>query len=121
MAAFLHNVSDALASVGVIVAGILILLYDLYIADLIITIAIAVYVIYQGITLLPKTVRLLMGAVPDDLEFDEIVETLRQTNGVKSVHHVHLWSISEHSLSLEAHLVPKEKSLESFEAVKASA
>jgi|TARA_R110000772_G_scaffold111239_2_gene215067 cobalt-zinc-cadmium efflux system protein len=120
-AAFLHNVSDALASVGVIVAGILILLYDLYIADLIITIAIAVYVIYQGITLLPKTVRLLMGAVPDDLEFDEIVETLRQTNGVKSVHHVHLWSISEHSLSLEAHLVPKEKSLESFEAVKASA
>ena len=65
--------------------------------------------------MLPKTVRLLMGAVPDDLEFDEIVETLRQTNGVKSVHHVHLWSISEHSLSLEAHLVPKEKSLESFE------
>jgi len=56
-------VSDALASVGVIVAGVLILRYELYIADLIITVVIAAYVIWQGVTLLPRTVRLLMGAV----------------------------------------------------------
>ena len=55
--------SDALASVGVIVAGVLILRYELYIADLIITVVIAAYVIWQGVTLLPRTVRLLMGAV----------------------------------------------------------
>src|SRR3546814_4959953 len=46
-AAFVHNVSDALASVGVIVAGTLILLYDLYVADLVVTVAIAAYVLYQ--------------------------------------------------------------------------
>ena len=50
-AAFLHNVSDALASVGVIVAGVLILLYDLTIADLVITLIIAGYVIWQGAVL----------------------------------------------------------------------
>ena len=94
-AAFLHNVFDALASVRVIGAGIIIRLYDLYIADLIITIVIAAYVIYQGMTLMPQTVRLLMGAVPDDLEFDNIVETLRHAKGVENVHHVHLWSISD--------------------------
>lgn len=120
-AAFLHNVSDALASVGVIVAGVLILLYDLYVADLIITIVIAAYVIYQGVTLMPRTVRLLMGAVPDDVEFDRIVAALRDVDGVKDIHHVHVWSISEHSHALEAHIVPQEKSLESFEAVKLSA
>ena len=57
--------SDALASAGVIVAGVLILRYELYIADLTITVVIGDFVIWQGVTLLPRTVRLLMGAVPD--------------------------------------------------------
>src|SRR3546814_15120372 len=78
-AAFLHNVSDALASVGVIVAGTLILLYQLYVADLVMTVLIAAYVLYQGFSLLPKTIKLLMGAVPDDVEFHEIVEALRRS------------------------------------------
>jgi cobalt-zinc-cadmium efflux system protein len=120
-AAFLHNVSDALASVGVIVAGTLILLYQLYVADLIVTVMIAAYVLYQGLSLLPTTIKLLMGAVPDDVEFDAIVQALRDTEGVAGLHHVHIWSIDEHHRSLEAHLVPSERSLEAFETVKASA
>lgn len=117
-AAFLHNVSDALASVGVIVAGALILLYDLYVTDLIMTVLIAAYVLYQGFSLLPKTIRLLMGAVPDDVEFDAIVAALRDVDGVASLHHVHVWSLDEHNRALEAHLIPTDSSLEAFEAVK---
>jgi cobalt-zinc-cadmium efflux system protein len=120
-AAFLHNVSDALASVGVIAAGVLILAYDLFIADLIITAVIAAYVIWQGISLLPRTVRLLMGAVPDELEFDQIVSALKQSEGIAGIHHVHIWSISEHHRALEAHIVPAQVSLETFEGVKAAA
>lgn len=78
-AAFVHNVTDALASLGVIVAGTLILLYDLIVADLLVTVAISGYVIYQAMGLLPRTVRLLMGAMPDDLEYDAIVAALRAT------------------------------------------
>lgn len=117
-AAFLHNVSDALASVGVIVAGTLIILYKLYVADLVITVLIAGYVLYQGCSLMPKTVRLLMGAVPDDVEFDAIVESLRATEGVRGLHHVHIWSLDEHKRALEAHLVPDDHSLPAFEGVK---
>lgn len=120
-AAFLHNVSDALASVGVIAAGILIIAYDLYIADLIITGIIAGYVIWQGISLLPRTIRLLMGAVPDELEYDQIVTALKQSEGIAGIHHVHIWSISEHHRALEAHIVPSQVSLEKFESVKATA
>jgi cobalt-zinc-cadmium efflux system protein len=120
-AAFLHNVSDALASVGVIVAGILILLYDLYVADLIITLIIAGYVIWQGISLMPRTVRLLMGAVPDEVEFDHIVDLLRSLDGVRDVHHVHVWNIGEHHKLLEAHLVLKDFSQSRFEDIKRSA
>ncbi len=119
-AAFLHNVSDALASVGVIVAGVLIILYDLYVADLVITLIIAGYVIWQGITLLPRTVRLLMGAVPDELEFDRIVEFLEDQQGVESVHHVHIWNLGEHHRALETHIVPSFDSLAAFEELKLS-
>ncbi len=117
-AAFLHNVSDALASVGVIVAGVLILLYELYVADLIITVIIAAYVIWQGISLLPKTVRLLMGAVPDDIEFDRIVRALEEHDGVVSVHHVHIWNLGEHARALEAHLILETDALTVFEEMK---
>lgn len=119
-AAFLHNVSDALASLGVIVAGTLIILYDLYVADLVMTLIIAAYVIYQGFSIMPRTVRLLMGAVPDDVEFDHIVRALKEAGGVASVHHIHVWSLDEHSRALEAHIVPTARSLEQFETVKIS-
>lgn len=117
-AAFLHNVSDALASVGVIVAGVLILLYDLYFADLIITLVISAYVLWQGFSLLPRTIRILMGATPDDLEFDRIVTRLRAVPGVKDIHHVHVWSLDEHNRSLEAHIVPDTGSMDAFEETK---
>ena len=119
-AAFLHNVSDALASVGVIVAGVLILLYDLTIADLVITLIIAGYVIWQGVTLLPRTVRLLMGAVPDELEFDRIVAFLESQQGIESVHHVHIWNLGEHHRALETHIVLSSGSLDDFETLKMS-
>lgn len=118
-AAFLHNVSDALASVGVVIAGTLIILYDLYVADLVMTLIIAAYVIYQGFSIMPRTVRLLMGAVPDDVEFDHIINALEGAGGVIAIHHVHVWSLDEHSRALEAHIVPANRSLEQFEELKA--
>ncbi len=117
-AAFLHNVSDAMASVGVIVAGVLILLYDLYVADLVITVIIAAYVIWQGLSLMPRTVRLLMGAVPDDVELQEIMDELEAIDGVESIHHLHVWNLGEHRRALEVHIVPSHPSLERFEDLK---
>ncbi len=117
-AAFLHNVTDALASVGVIVAGTLILLHDLIVADLLVTVAISGYIIYQAMGLLPRTVRLLMGAMPDDLEYDAIVAALRATPGVRDIHHLHVWNLDEHRRALEAHLVPEADSLAAFEQLK---
>lgn len=119
-AAFLHNVSDAMASVGVIIAGLLILFYDLYVADLVITLVISAYVLWQGFSLLPRTIRLLMGATPDDLEFDRIVAAVKAVPGVVDIHHIHVWSLDEHNRSLEAHIVPKAGTLAAFETLKAA-
>lgn len=104
-AAFLHNVSDALASVGVIISGIVILLYEWYWMDTVLTLLIASYVLYQAATLLPKTVHLLMEGVPENIVIDEVIRVMEQVEGVLNVHHVHIWQLDEHNNALEAHVV----------------
>jgi len=104
-AAFLHNVSDALASVGVIIAGTLILLYQTYWVDTLITLLIAAYVLYQAATMLPETINILMQGMPDGLVVDDIVKLMEQTKNVTNVHHIHIWQLDEHNNALEAHIV----------------
>ncbi len=104
-AAFLHNVSDALASVGVIVAGSLILLYGWYWTDTVLTLLIAGYVLYQASTMLPKTIHILMQGTPENVSIDAVIHAMEGVDGVSNVHHVHLWQLDEHKNALEAHVV----------------
>ena len=115
-AAFLHNVSDALASVGVIVAGSLILLYDWYWTDTALTLLIAGYVLYQAATLLPKTIHILMQGAPENISIEEVSKAMEQVEGVLNIHHLHLWQLDEHKNALEAHVVIQDFS--ETEAIK---
>ncbi|HEC18352.1 MAG TPA: cation transporter [Gammaproteobacteria bacterium] len=104
-AAFLHNVSDALASVGVVIAGSLILLYGWYWTDTVMTLAIAGYVLYQAATLLPTTIHILMQGTPENLTVEEVIRAMQAVDGVSNVHHVHIWQLDEHQNALEAHVI----------------
>lgn len=104
-AAFLHNVSDALASLGVIIAGSLIILYDWYWTDTLLTLLIAGYVLYQAATLLPKTIHILMEGTPENISIDDVINAMESVEGVSNVHHVHIWQLDEHKNALEAHVV----------------
>lgn len=104
-AAFIHNVSDALSSIGVIIAGSLILLYQWYWTDTLITLTIAGYVLYQAATLLPKTIHILMEGAPENISLDTVIQEMEMVQGVSNVHHVHLWQLDEHRNALEAHVV----------------
>lgn len=117
-AAFLHNVSDALASIGVMVAGSLILLYRWYWADTLITLLIAGYVLWQGFAMLPKVVHLLMEGMPEGLSMDDIVSSMEATPDVESVHHVHVWQLDEEQNALEAHVVIATTNLSELENIK---
>ena len=104
-AAFIHNVSDALSSVGVIIVGALILLFQWYWTDTLITLLIAGYVLYQAILLLPKTIHILMEGAPENININDVVHAMEAVEGVSNVHHVHLWQLDEHRNALEAHVV----------------
>ncbi len=103
--AFIHNVADALGSAAVIVVGVLVLLFEWYIADLIATLFLASYIMVQGFRLMSESVRILMDSVPVDVDLDEVVRAMVSVPGVQSVHHVHIWQLDEHHRALEAHVV----------------
>ena len=118
-ALFLHNLSDALASVAVIVGGTLIILYDIRWVDPAITILIALYILYLAFTEIGGPIRTLMLGSPPDLDCDEVVDTMRGVAGVADVHHVHLWQMEEHEVALDCHVVLTEAKWRDIEAVKA--
>jgi cobalt-zinc-cadmium efflux system protein len=103
-AAFLHNVSDALASIGVIVAGTLIIMYEWYWSDTVLTLIIAAYVLYQVITLLPQTIHILMEGTPESIDIKDVIKKMEAIDGVVEVHHLHIWQLDEHKNALEAHV-----------------
>ncbi len=111
-AAFLHNVSDALASVAVIIVGILVLLYEWYWTDLVATVLIAGYVLYQGVSMMRKTIRLAMEGVPSDIRLEDVRSALHGLEGIMDIHHLHVWQLDEQRRALEVHLVIREGSLE---------
>lgn len=120
-AAFLHNLADALGSVAVIVAGVLILVWDWRLADPLVTLLIAGYILWQSFAEIGPVIRVLMLGAPRETDTGAVVAALRDVEGVAEVHHAHLWQMQEHETSLEAHLVLTDAAWERAEAVKAAA
>jgi cobalt-zinc-cadmium efflux system protein len=118
-ALFLHNLSDALASVAVIIGGSLILLYDMWWVDPAITIGIALYILYLAITEIGGPVRILMLGSPEGVNGDEVIALMRGVDGVADVHHVHLWQMQEHEAALDCHVVIKPEAWARVEEIKA--
>lgn len=104
-AAFLHNVADALGSIAVIVAGILIILYDWRLVDPAVTLMIAGYILWQSFLEIGPVIRILMLGTPPDIEAKEVLAAICDVEGVSDVHHLHVWQMQEHENAVEAHLV----------------
>lgn len=118
-AAFVHNVSDALASVGVIVAGTLIILFEWYWADLVVTLAISAYILYQGTTMIGGAIRVLMDSAPEGFDLSRMVTDVKSIDRVRDIHHVHVWHLDEERIALEAHiLVDDDTTMPQVEDVK---
>ncbi|MEX2524782.1 MAG: cation diffusion facilitator family transporter [Gammaproteobacteria bacterium] len=117
-AAFMHNISDALASVAVMLAGTLILLYQWYWIDSLLTLIIAGFVLYQGLTMLPRTIHILMEGTPPHISVEEIIAAIESVENVEGAHHVHVWQLDEYRNALEAHIVIMDTNLYHIEKIK---
>src|SRR6056297_3460694 len=117
-ALFLHNLSDALASVAVIIGGTLIILYDLRWVDPAITIGIALYILYLAATEISGPIRTLMLGSPPDIDNASVVDAMRNLEGVADVHHVHLWQMDENTAALDCHIVVERDRMGEADKIK---
>jgi cobalt-zinc-cadmium efflux system protein len=102
--AFLHVIGDALGSVGAIVAGLLILLFDWKRADSIISVAICLLIIVSAWHLIKESVNVLLEGTPPHIDIRAVIETMEKVQGVYEVHDLHIWSISSGKEALSAHV-----------------
>ncbi|UWR06103.1 cation diffusion facilitator family transporter [Ruegeria sp. B32] len=117
-AAFLHNVADALGSVAVIVAGVAVILFNWTWVDPAVTILISMYILWHVQSEIGETIRVLMLGAPPDLDPEEVASAIEAMDGVREVHHVHLWSMQENQPALTAHLVVEDSAWSQAEEVR---
>jgi cobalt-zinc-cadmium efflux system protein len=102
--AFLHVIGDALGSIGAMAAGVLMLAYDWYIADPIISVLVSLLILRSAWGLMQRTIHILMEGTPEGVDHDLLKQTLLNIEGVKDVHELHIWTITSGFDSLSCHL-----------------
>nr|WP_298792766.1 cation diffusion facilitator family transporter [uncultured Allomuricauda sp.] len=102
--AYLHLLTDMMASVAVLIGGLLMKFFQIYWVDAALTMAIGIYLIYMGYDLLKESTKVLMLFTPKSIEVKEIVESICTLEPIKNVHHVHIWQLNEEEIHLEAHI-----------------
>jgi len=101
--AYLHLLSDAISSMGVIIGGIAIWLWNAYWVDPLLTVLISLYIIRESYHILKEALDIVLMASPDNISIEDISENLTNIEGIKNIHHVHLWQMDENHIHFEAH------------------
>lgn len=101
---YLHLLTDMYTSIAVMAGGFVMKYFQIYWIDSLLTFFIAGYLIYMGYDLLKSSFKVLMLFSPDDFPLEELIEKVNAIEGVKNIHHIHIWSLNEHEIHLEAHV-----------------
>ncbi len=119
--AYLHLMSDALVSAGIVVGGIVIYYTDWFWIDNLLSIVIAVVILISTWRLLKESLRLSLDGVPKNIYLDDIKDMALKIGGVLNIHHIHIWAISSTENAMTAHLVlTKEVTQDQEEEIKHS-
>ena len=103
--AFLHLMSDAIVSAGLVAGGIIIFYTHLYWIDAALSLLVAVIILFSTWQLLKDSLRLSLDGVPEGIEIKKIKGIIDGISGVIDFHHIHIWALSTTENALTAHLV----------------
>jgi len=115
--AFLHVLGDALASVGVIVAGVVILLTGWTLVDPLVSALIGLTILIGSGRVLRESVHILAEGVPLGLTSTQVSTAMGRVPGVQGVHDLHVWTVSPGYMALSAHVVLSDQSLRQAQGV----
>ncbi len=106
--AYLHLLSDAVVSFGIVVGGLIIYYTGWFWLDPVIGIIIAIVILVGTFNLFKNSLRLSLDGVPENIELEKIKAAAQKIKGVKELHHIHVWAMSTAENALTAHLVLEE-------------
>jgi len=115
-AAYWHLMADALVSLGVVIAGLIIKYTNWYFVDGIVAIIVAVVILFSTWSLFKDSIVGILDGVPSSINPDEIKQYLMEIKGVEDIHHLHIWSISTNENGLTCHV--KVDDLENIPRIK---
>jgi cobalt-zinc-cadmium efflux system protein len=116
--AYLHLFTDMSASIAVLIGGLLMKYYEWFWVDSVLTILIAIYLLFMGYDLLKSSFRVLMLFTPIDIKLEELTSAITTISEIKNAHHIHVWQLNESEIHLEAHLeFYKDISLSQFDEI----
>jgi cobalt-zinc-cadmium efflux system protein len=102
-AAMLHVFGDVAISIGVIVAGIVILLTKWTIIDPLLSVGVSFLIAFGAWQILSETTNILLEAVPKGISLSNLVDDMREIDGIRDVHDLHVWSITNNMYALSCH------------------
>ncbi len=106
--AFSHLAADAVVSLGLVVGGILIHFTGWIWIDPVLSLLVALVIIWGTWSLMKDTLRLSLNGVPNDIDLEKVREEILESPEVASVHHIHVWAMSTTENALTAHIVLKQ-------------
>lgn len=117
--AYLHLMSDALVSLGLVVAGIIIHYTNWYWLDPVFSIIIVIIILLGTWRLLKHSLRLSLDGVPPNVDLQEVKNKALKVKGVVEIHHIHIWAISTTENALTAHVVVADnQTMQEIESIK---
>ncbi len=106
--AFIHMAADCLMSIGVVISAIIIEFTNIKIIDPIVSLIIALIILYNTWELLKEATFMAIDSVPKHINVNEVMNYLRNLPGVEHVHDIHIWNLSTTEVALTAHVVKPE-------------
>ena len=100
-----HALGDALASIGVIIGGMVILLTGQYWVDPLVSVVISIIILASAWSIFHEGFHVLLEATPKDVDVPGMIKTITRIKGVKDVHDVHVWSISSNLRAMNGHIL----------------
>jgi len=103
--AYLHLMSDAVVSLGIVIGGVIIFYTHWFWIDSVLSIIIAAVILLSTWRLMKESLRLSLDGIPENIQLQDVKAAALKINGVKDLHHIHIWAISTTENALTAHLV----------------
>ena len=118
--AFWHALGDALASIAVIVGGLIILITGQFWVDPLISVLIALIIVFAAWSILREGLRVIIEATPKNIDVLAMIEVLKRIPGVKDVHDVHVWSITSEIHAMNGHVMVEDISIKQSGELRSS-